>query len=65
MTKKKKPTVEELMKSMQIHDGDTFTLIQHHFYAEIKEGKITVPKELMDTLKVKDGDMVQIEIDVA
>jgi hypothetical protein len=65
MTKERKPTVEELMKGMEVKDGQCFSMINQCFYAVIKEGKITVPKKILDSLKVKDGDMVQIEINVA
>jgi len=65
MRKQREPTMAELLKKCEIHDGQIFTLIQHHFYAEVKQGKITIPKEIIETLHLTEGDMIQIEIDVA
>ena len=63
--KKRKLTEEEIRELIKVEDGDWWTHTQYSFYAEIKDGKVTVPKEIMDQLEVKDGDLVSLIIEIA
>lgn len=62
---KRKLTEEEKIRLARVEDGDWWIHKQYSFYGEIKDGKVTVPKEIMEQLKLKDGDLAALTVEVA
>ena len=56
---------KEIAKSVKIDEGDWWTHTDYSFYAIIKDGKITVPKDLMEAMNLKEDEMVSLVIEKA
>lgn len=55
----------EKIERCQIHDGEWSEVTEYVFFAKVKESKVTIPKQLLDTVKLRTDDMAQLEIRVA
>jgi len=63
-----KPLTEaekEMFKRCHVDPGEWFTLTEVGFYAVLTDGKITVPKEVIEERKLTEDQMVVLKIDVA
>ncbi len=52
----------EKLKLIEINEGDWWTQTDYNFFAYAKGDKITIPKEIMDELKIEDEQLLIIRI---
>lgn len=58
-------TPEQLKKWINVEPGSWFIRTEVCFYAVLTDGKVTVPKEVIEHVKLKDDQMVHVTIDHA
>ena len=58
-----KEIIKRSLKSFE--DGEWWTETDYHFFVYAKGDQVTIPKELMDALKIKDEQLLSFRIRVA
>lgn len=65
---KPKPITDEerkMFKLCHVDPGSWFTITEVGFYAVLKDGKVTVPKEVIEHLKLEEDQLAVLKIDTA
>lgn len=60
--KKRKLTEEEKAEFCKVYEGEWWIEDVHGFYARLKDGKVTVPKEVIKKLKLREDQFLRLHI---